>query len=884
MVKLPGAPDLGFVRADATRPVGSYDATPIAAGAEKIAAAGERMGAAIGRIGSGLAQAGGGLAEVASDEGRWQYAKAHSDFISRKIDLDAAIGKDQNYAADDAGKDLPTRYSEQLAGIRASSANLIQDGPLRGLFMQQTQPAVEQGTVAAQAHAHALSNDAQIAYVGEMGDKTMNQAVAAKDDATRTQLIDAHNQLIDGLRDSGAISDVQAVQMKRDWAHQYATADVLHRADTDPQGVVNELRAAPGSPDAITNRIIDIEGEGRNGKSSATGVGQFTDGTWLDVVKRNRPDLAAGRSDQDILALRSDRQLARQMVGAFQQENAGALKAAGLPATAGNLYLAHFLGAGGAAAVLKADPNMPVADALAKALGPDKAKAMIDANPQVLGGQLAGSVKAWADGKMGGAAPGGGSIYDMLRPDVREQLLAHAQAQLQKQNVQDLTGFKQQIEDSQAEASRTGNVTKPLTLPDFISHLGAGLGPQAFRTYQANILVAHYTARVAPLNPDEMKDLLDSYTPKPGEGYAAQAERQDMVRTAIAKSLKERSDDPAGFAATRLPGTQEAYKSYSTVIGDPARTPAERGVAARSFAATSLLEQQGAGIPPAQRQILPKADVDRFTAMVTKASSAEEPTARIALIGQIRAQQAMWGDYWPEVVRQLSPSMQPMVRAIAAGADDQAMTRLLSLDPKENPRAILKEQSETKAADLDRGLNTAFAPLFATMLPVQRDRDGRMYYDLAEKLGALYAKDGKDGTTAAQDAFKALIGNRYDFRDTYRIPKDAGVAADDVQAGALAARNQLEALGARPSHDDIGGLTNARADSFAKWARDGVWVTSPANDGLNLTDGEKFMRDMRGQPLLLSWARLAQLGGTPEARAASFSDMVRTNNATLVAP
>lgn len=337
------------------------------------------------------------------------------------------------------------------------------------------------------------------------------------------------------------------------------------------------------------------------------------------------------------------------------------------------------------------------------------------------------------------------------------------------------------------------------------------------------------------------------------------------------RSLKERSDDPAGFAVTRLPGTQEAYKAYSAVATNPIASDGERATAARSFAATSLLEQQGAGIPLAQRQILPAADVEHFKTMVNNAATSDDPKARVGLIQTINAQKAMWGDYWPDVVRQLTPSMQPMVRAIAAGADPAAMSRLLSLDPKENPRALLKEQSETKASDLTKALNTEMAPFMATMVGRQRDRDFFDYYNMADKLASLYARDGKDASTAAHDAFTALIGGRYEFRDTYRIPKDAGASADDIQAGVLAAKGRLEQLGAKPAIDDVGGLSNAAKDSFDKFARDGVWVTSPDNAGLNLLYGDKSVKGSDGRPLFLSWGRLAQLGGTSEARASSFA-------------
>ena len=37
------------------------------------------------------------------------------------------------------------------------------------------------------------------------------------------------------------------------------------------QGALNEVRAAPGSPDQVTNRIMQIEGPGKDKRSSAVG-------------------------------------------------------------------------------------------------------------------------------------------------------------------------------------------------------------------------------------------------------------------------------------------------------------------------------------------------------------------------------------------------------------------------------------------------------------------------------------------------------------------------------------------------------------------------------------------------------------------------------------
>ena len=59
----------------------------------------------------------------------------------------------------------------------------------------------------------------------------------------------------------------------------------------------------------------------KNPLSSATGDGQFIKGTWLDLIKNTRPDLAAGKSDDEILALRNDSKLSQEMTARYAANN-----------------------------------------------------------------------------------------------------------------------------------------------------------------------------------------------------------------------------------------------------------------------------------------------------------------------------------------------------------------------------------------------------------------------------------------------------------------------------------------------------------------------------------------------------------------------------------
>ncbi|MEE7483963.1 hypothetical protein MOF7_00660, partial [Methylobacterium oryzae] len=150
---------------------------------------------------------------------------------------------------------------------------------------------------------------------------------------------------------------------------------------------------------AYTDQVVTAESGGnamaKNPRSSATGLGQFIDSTWLDQVAKYRPDLAGLPQDQ-ILALRNDPDISKEMIQHYGDENGAKLRAAGLPDTDGTRYLSHFAGPGGARAVLSADPSTPVVQVLQPG--------QVSANPFVRP-MTAGQLVDWANGKVGGAAP-----------------------------------------------------------------------------------------------------------------------------------------------------------------------------------------------------------------------------------------------------------------------------------------------------------------------------------------------------------------------------------------------------------------------------------------------------------------------------------------------
>lgn len=126
-------------------------------------------------------------------------------------------------------------------------------------------------------------------------------------------------------------------------------------------------------------RESNLNPDAKAATSSATGLFQFIEQTWLGLVKREGPNLglndaaaaiqrdssgryvvSEGDMRQQILALRKDPTLSARLAGVFTSENRSSLRdALGRDPTGGELYIAHFMGAGGARELISQASNNP---------------------------------------------------------------------------------------------------------------------------------------------------------------------------------------------------------------------------------------------------------------------------------------------------------------------------------------------------------------------------------------------------------------------------------------------------------------------------------------------------------------------------------------------
>jgi len=187
-------------------------------------------------------------------------------------------------------------------------------------------------------------------------------------------------------------------------------SEIMAAAGTAPtQASAKPGEAAPaGAKGELANKIMMAESGGKNidnrsgpgGKatSTATGLFQFTKGTFEDLVKNAKADSPLyGKTFEDY---KQNTTLQYEAMNVLMEKNAGALSRRGIETTDANMYLAHFLGAGGAAKALLAGPSAPLTDVMSKE--------QLDANPSLKSMRTVADLQAWADKKMGGgeATPG----------------------------------------------------------------------------------------------------------------------------------------------------------------------------------------------------------------------------------------------------------------------------------------------------------------------------------------------------------------------------------------------------------------------------------------------------------------------------------------------
>jgi len=149
----------------------------------------------------------------------------------------------------------------------------------------------------------------------------------------------------------------------------------LYGGGSSPVDAYRERVRAALALDDYGDMLVKLESggdpEAKAATSSATGLHQFTEDTWVQTVKRAKPAWAQGLDNAQILEARKDPEKSIEMELNLREENALTLSVADVEPSHINLYAAHHFGAKKAISFAKALPDVP----MAQILSPDQLRA-----------------------------------------------------------------------------------------------------------------------------------------------------------------------------------------------------------------------------------------------------------------------------------------------------------------------------------------------------------------------------------------------------------------------------------------------------------------------------------------------------------------------------
>lgn len=503
-----------------------------------------------------------------------------------------------------------------------------------------------------------------------------------------------------------------------------------------------------------------------------------------------------------------------------------------------------------------------------------------------------------------------GGLDGRLRPETKARLLDKA---TRKSEALDAEDWMARLQLSGAiQDDIVSRVTTGVGVGVDVGQVATVLGPREAAEYLLAVEAAEKTHATTQgfgqMTAGAIRAQVEALKPEPGQvDFAAAQTRYEQAARAGEAEIKAREDDPAAWALRQAGSLQGTLAQ----IGEGDEQASRR--AAGAYAVGALTLQETAGVPAAERRILPKGTA---ASMVAAAEQNPDPAAGLRGLGAVvRAFEPPAGADGRTITAAMARQRMVISELKKAGADNGDIAAALDLgdDPVRLGRYVAADRGgalaamDAKARDgVEAAVDAALTPYLRSFEGLQRSAEltgGRRL--MAQRLAAQrIATRGGSARDAAAEAAEIVAG-QYVFvgPSGWRMPAQIAGRSDSqgdrsphqVLANRGAARIMAtlsinDGSGFYAPADRGGGLTETqRRTRYADTIRTGGrWMATPDDGGLalmhrNLDGGWTAALDRGGRPIVRSWASLVDAGrDRPSARGrngdARVPRGVRNNN------
>lgn len=456
-----------------------------------------------------------------------------------------------------------------------------------------------------------------------------------------------------------------------------------------------------------------------------------------------------------------------------------------------------------------------------------------------------------------------GTATAMLPEPERTQRLAHAKERLriEEDRIERERKMDQRIaqaearealRDSEADAfaARAVGMTDA-ALPSRSLYVAAygDKGAERYDRVARRFSVYDAVSTAVELPRDQAAKMLAEYRPVEQIGAADAAEVQRAAISLYTQQRKALEADPAAGIIARDQQTRDLY------------TEAANGDAGAAVQYVARVRSRAAAMGLAPR-ILPKAATDRLALELT--FNPEKPGKRTETLQALREQ---WGRHYPQVIREIAPKLEGDARIVAAMRPDAAKVYdSVVAQGAGKVIGLLDTDTKRKVQDASR---QALEPFVETVIS-SPDAEARIseHIEAVQLLAASMVNRGVDPGDAAERAADMIVRERYQFRDSLRVP--VGIDADQIQIGAETIKAAIRpadlAVRARPTAT----MEQTQNDLAALIRKEGAWFTLGDETGAELrvpVNGRMLpVMLSTGKPLRRTWGELSELREATESR------------------